>query len=86
MSRSFKKNLVVSIACCGNGKAMKNAKTKAVRKIRRTGNEDMPNGNYFKKLDERWSWPDDGNKDGRMRNPIESKMLENHKQLKSVSA
>jgi hypothetical protein len=60
MSRSFKKNPVISIACCGKGKAMKSAKTQAVRKIRRTGHEDMPNGNYFKKLDERCSWPDDG--------------------------
>lgn len=60
MSRSMKKNPVISIACCGKGKAMKSAKTKAVRKIRRTGDEDIPNGNHFKKLDERYSWPDDG--------------------------
>lgn len=60
MTRSIKKNPVVSIACCGKGKSMKCAKTRAVRKIRRTENQELPNGNHFKKLDDRYSWPDDG--------------------------
>lgn len=42
MSRSFKKNPVVSIACCGKGAAMKSAKTKACRRVRRIGKEDLP--------------------------------------------
>lgn len=62
MSRSYKKNPVAGIACCGKGKAMKSAKTQAVRKVRRTGEEDVPDGNHFKKMDERYSWPDDGKK------------------------
>ncbi len=60
MSRSTKKNPVISIACCGKGKQMKSAKTKAVRKVRRTGNQELSDGSHFKRLDERWSWPDDG--------------------------
>lgn len=60
MSRSIKKNPVISIACCGKGKAMKSAKTLAVRKVRMTGDQDIPDGSHFKKLDQRYSWPDDG--------------------------
>ena len=60
MSRSRKKHPIIPFACCGKGKAMKSAKTNAVRKVRRTSLEDLPNGNYFKKLDERFMWPDDG--------------------------
>lgn len=60
MTRSIKKNPVISIACCGKGPGMKHAKIKACRKVRRTGKEDLPDGNHYKKLDERYSWPDDG--------------------------
>lgn len=60
MSRSFKKHPVISIACCVNGRGMKKAKSRANRKVRRA-NIDMPSkGNYFRRLDERYMWPDDG--------------------------
>jgi hypothetical protein len=60
MSRSRKKNPVISIVCVGKGKAMRFAKKKAIRKFRRSGIEEVPDGNYYKKTDERWFWPDDG--------------------------
>lgn len=39
---------------------MKAAKTAANRKVRSTDIDTLPNGNFFRRLDERYSWPDDG--------------------------
>jgi hypothetical protein len=60
LSRSRKKNPIIGIACCGKGRAMKAAKTAANRKVRSTDIDTLPNGNFFRRLDERYSWPDDG--------------------------
>lgn len=60
MSRSRKKHPIIPIACCGKGSAMKAAKKAANRKVRSTVIDTLPNGNFFRRLDERWSWPDDG--------------------------
>ncbi len=60
MSRSYKKNPVVPIASAGNNeKAMKKAKCKANRKVRKF-NDEISMGGQYKKLDERYTWPDDG--------------------------
>lgn len=59
MSRSYKKNPYIPFACCGKGKAMKSAKKNA-NSIVRQYNDDLPSGRFYKKLDERYAWPDDG--------------------------
>ena len=59
MSRSFKKHPISGIACCGKGKAMKSAKAKANRVVRR-GNEEIANGNHYRRIVDRWNFPDDG--------------------------
>ena len=62
MSRSRKKNPIVSIACCGKGAGMRSAKQKANRRLRRLLNQtsDTEYAKKFKQFEERWSWPDDG--------------------------
>lgn len=58
MSRSRKKNPVM--ACCGKGKGLKASKRRAVRKFRRIIDEELHNGSHFKRLDDRWNWPNEG--------------------------
>lgn len=62
MSRSRKKIPIVSWACCGKGEPMKKAKNLANHRIRQKLKlgEDIPDGKFYKRLDERWTWPDDG--------------------------
>lgn len=57
MSRSRKKNPYHSL--CGSG-SMKEAKKQANIEVRRTNDEDLPDGKHYKKMNDRWSWPDDG--------------------------
>lgn len=59
MTRSFKKNPVISNCCCGKGSAMRFAKRKANRVVRQQ-HEDIPNGNHYRRIVERWWFPDDG--------------------------
>jgi hypothetical protein len=59
MTRSFKKNPIGANCCCGKGSAMRLAKRKANRVIRRV-DEELPGGNYYRKIVDRWSFPDDG--------------------------
>lgn len=60
MSRSRKKYPIGAIACCGKGQAMRRAKAKANRVVRRE--EDVCSGNFYRKVVERYSFPDDGKK------------------------
>jgi hypothetical protein len=60
MSRSRKKHPIGPLCCVGKGKAMKSAKREANIEIRRTNSEDLPDGKHYKKLSDRWTWPDDG--------------------------
>jgi hypothetical protein len=59
MSRSKKKNPVVSIACCGKGESIK-AYKKHANAVVKNSLEDIPSGSFYRKLNDRNSWPDDG--------------------------
>ena len=59
MSRSLKKNPVIGNCCCGKGSSMRKAKRKANRIVRRD-NESVPSGNHYRRIVDRWSFPDDG--------------------------
>ena len=62
MTRSRKKTPIVSWASCGKGKAMKQAKKLANHRVRQKikSGEDIPNGRIYRRLEERYTWPDDG--------------------------
>lgn len=57
MSRSRKKKPIISNACL-TIKALKFFKNRANKIMR--NEEEIPNGNYYRKLDNRWNWPGDG--------------------------
>lgn len=58
MSRSVKKNSFSSICSVRNGE-VKKAKTKANRIIRKL-EEELPKGNYYRRIVNRYHFPDDG--------------------------
>lgn len=62
MSRSRKRNPIISVACCGKGVGMRSAKREANRRLRRHLNQtsDTEYAQRFKQFEQRWSWPDDG--------------------------
>lgn len=51
MSRSYKKNLIITDNQKG---CTKQAKRKATRKVRDTPNDEITNGNSYKKISESW--------------------------------
>lgn len=61
MSRSRKKYPIGAIACCGKGSSMRLAKRKANRVVRRD-EEATVSGNHYRRIVDRWSFPDDGKK------------------------
>ncbi len=62
MSRSFKKNPIIRIVLNVKGESMRFAKKKANKKCRKMikENEDIPSGSFYRRMDNRWDWPDDG--------------------------
>ena len=59
MSRSKKKYPIGPICCVGKGSSMRLAKRRANVNVRKD-DEDIPNGNHYRRIVDRWSFPDDG--------------------------
>lgn len=57
MSRSRKKFLISGV-CCVRAGEIKRAKKRANICVRRK--EDLTNGNHYRKVSDRWHFPDDG--------------------------
>lgn len=60
MSRSRKKYPIGPICCIGRS-SMKKAKKQANSTIR-NGDDEMPSGNHYRRVVDRWSFPDDRKK------------------------
>lgn len=59
VSRSRKKVPIISIASC-KPKSLRLAKKRANKRVRLK--DDIAQGSEFKKIDDNWSWPNDGKK------------------------
>lgn len=59
MSRSRKKVGVMPVCKLRAGERKKD-RQRSNEEVRQTGLEDMPDGNHYRKMVNRWMWADDG--------------------------